>query len=149
MRKLIVLTGIALFLTGCRGTQAYTQQDLQQVRLGYAEIRPTYLAFKQAFQSGDGTGVVKYFRREQSECRIPDVIDNRDSIDPNVNLFQVSIALDDMCNAIESAYVTWAQAHGLPYDRNIVPGRPLNVFIQADTDLKSTARELRHPAALA
>ena len=148
MRKLLPI-GLIVLLAGCRGTQAYTQEDLRQVTQAYAEIVPTYQAFKRDFQTGNGAGIQTYFRREQRECKVEDIVDNRDTIDPNVNLFAVSVGLDDMCNAIESAYVTWAMAHGLPYDRTIVPGRPIDVFIAADTDYKKMPKQLRHPAALA
>lgn len=146
--RLVALLALILILAACRGTQPYTQQDLQQVRQANAELRPTFLAFEQAYTVGNTARILLYFRREQKECKLVDEIDKRDTIDPNVNLFLASVTLDDMCNGIESAYAGWAQAHGYPYDKSIVPSRPSDAFTGSAIELNKAANYLRHPAAL-
>ena len=147
MRRLLLLTPL-LLLVACRGTQAYSLEDLRQVKQAVAELTPTYTSFKTAFEHDQAAGIKKYYRREESQCRLVDEIDNRDTIDPNVNLFQASVGLDFMCDAVESAYVYWAKKHHLPYDKTVTPGRPLEVFVGSDSFLTKMKGYLRHPAAL-
>jgi hypothetical protein len=135
-------------LAGCRGTQPYTSQDLTGVKSIAATIVPVYREFKQAYRHDDRPVIESTFAREQAVCKQVDVIDKRDTIDPNVNLFQASAELDDFCNSIEDAYVFWAKAHKLPYDKSIFLGRRQEVFDTADADLKTIKKYLRHPSAL-
>ncbi len=147
MRRLIFL-GLLLVLAGCRGTQPYTAEDLTGVKVAQATVIPVYLQFKQDYRSNNTSRIEQGYAKEQQACKQVDVIDKRDTIDPNVNLFQASAELDDFCNAIESAYAYWAKKHGLPYDETIVPGRHQEVFLQSDADLLTIQKYLRHPAAL-
>jgi hypothetical protein len=147
MRKTVLLLPL-LLLSGCRGSQLYSAQDLRQVRESWSVLQPTYLEFEQAYKRGDTSGILAGFRREQQECRVVDQVDNRDTIDPGVKLFQVSAALDDICNTIESAYVTWAKPHGYPYDKTVQPSRPAEVFIGMDQEFKNIPVLLRHPDSL-
>lgn len=147
MRKLFFL-GLLLVLAGCRGTQPYTAKDLNGVKVAEATVIPVYLQFKRDYQSNEPVRIEQGYEREQQACRQVDVIDRRDTIDPNVNLFQASAQLDDFCNAIESAYAYWAKKHGLPYDKVVVPGRHQEVFLQSDADLLTIHKYLRHPSAL-
>lgn len=147
MRRLPLLLPI-LLLVACKGTQAYSKTDLRQVKHGYSTIAPVYLQFHKAYFAGDTRRIVRLYHREQRDCRIVDVVDRRDTIDPNVNLFAVSAGLDDMCNAIESAYAGWAKQHGYPYDKSVELGRPEDVFIQADADWVKMPDQMKHPAAL-
>ncbi len=147
MRRLYFV-GLLVLLAGCRGTQPYTTQDLKGVTVAQATVIPVYLQFKQDYQSNDPARIEQGYAQEQQACKQVDVIDKRDTIDPNVNLFQASAELDDFCNAIESAYAYWAKKHRLPYDKLIVPGRHQEVFLQSDADLLTFQKYLRHPAAL-
>lgn len=147
MRRLSLLA-LLILLAGCRGTQPYTAQDLSGVKVAQATIVPVYVAFKRSYFRDDVAAVKQTYAQEQRDCKQVDVIDKRDTIDPNVNLFQASAELDDLCNAIESAYVYWARKHGLPYDKTILPGRRQEVFLGSDTDLKTLPKYLRHPSAL-
>jgi hypothetical protein len=147
MRRLFLLA-VLVALAGCRGTQAYTAQDLSGVKTAEATIVPIYLEFKRDYSRDNQAAVQRTYAQEQKDCKQVDVIDKRDTIDPNVNLFQASAELDDFCNAIESAYVYWAKRHGLPYDKSIVPGRRQEVFLGSDADLKTINKYIRHPAAL-
>jgi hypothetical protein len=147
MRRLLLLA-VLVVLAGCRGTQAYTAEDLSGVKAAEATIVPVYLEFKQEYGRDNQVAIQRTYAQEQQDCKQVDVIDKRDTIDPNVNLFQASAELDDFCNAIESAYVYWAKRHGLPYDKSIVPGRRQEVFLGSDGDLKTINKYLRHPAAL-
>jgi hypothetical protein len=147
MRRLIFLA-LLVALAGCRGTQPYTSADLTGVKTAEATIVPVYRQFKQEYGRDNRAEIQRTYAREQEVCKQVDVIDKRDTIDPNVNLFQASAELDDFCNSIESAYVYWAKRHGLPYDKSIVPGRRQEVFLQADADLLTIGKYLRHPAAL-
>lgn len=150
MRPRLFLLAIPfLLLSGCRGTQAYTSLDLAQTRQAYTEILPTYLAFKQAYKRGDDRAMHAAFEREQVECKLVDKVDARDTIDPNVNLFQASYALDLMCDAIEQVWAIWEKQHGRPYDKTqaIVPAG--DVFLFSDPYVKKLHRWMRRPAALA
>lgn len=147
MRKFLVLPLLLVF-AGCRGTQPYTSQDLAQVKQADATIVPIYKQFKRDYRSDNQAAIQQTYALEQQACKQVDVIDKRDTIDPNVNLFQASADLDDFCNAIESAYVYWAKRHGLAYDKSIIPGRRQEVFLGSDTDLKTIGKYIRNPAAL-
>lgn len=146
--RFVVGAVLLLLLSGCAGTQIYTSQDLQQVHEAYAMLRPTYLAFKQAYETGDKALILKGYAREQRQCRLVDEIDNRDSIDPNTNLFAASVVLDGLCNTIESAYAWWAKNHGYPYNQNLVPDLAALVFVGSDYDLQKIVFYLRHPKSL-
>jgi hypothetical protein len=143
------LLAACLLLAGCRGSELYTHQDLVQVRQTYAELLPIYKAFKKAFKANQTAGILRGFRIEHGPCAVVDQIDNRDTIDPNVNLFQASITLDDLCNAIEAGYVEWAMKAHYPYPKRVQPLRPSEVFIGADGDLEKMGKYLRNPSALA
>jgi hypothetical protein len=149
MRRYLIVLLLAPVLAACRGTQAYTQQDLTQVKTAYAELRPVYLHFRHAFYASDTQGILRNYHVERRDCRLVDQIDRRDTIDPNVNLFFASAELDNMCNAIESAYVTWAKPHHYPYLRAIVPGIPKEVFGGTDKELKKMRKYFKHPASYA
>lgn len=144
-----LLFTIGVTLTACRGSEAYSQEDFQQVHQVYAELRPLYESFKRAYLADQASGVLQGYRREHPPCAIVDQIDRRDTIDPNVGLFQVSIALDDMCNAIEAGYAEWAKEHHRPYPKDILPQQPSLIFLGPETDFLKIKRYLRHPAALA
>jgi hypothetical protein len=148
MRIAVPLLLLAVFLAGCRGTQLYSKQDLQQVHQAWNELRPTYLAFERAYKQNDVPAMLADYHRERRQCKLVDVIDNRDSIDPNVHLFAASAALDDICNTIESAYTTWAIPHHYPYDQNVVPSRKGDEFIGMDLEFKEIPKWLRHPSTL-
>ncbi len=148
MRGLLPLTLLAVMLTACTGTQKYSSRDFQQVHQGWAELRVTYPAFRAAFKADDTAGILAWYHRERQQCKLVDEIDNRDSIDPNINLFWASAALDDICNTIETAYTTWARPHGYPYDKNIVPARPAEIFVGMDLEFKEIPKMLRHPDSL-
>jgi hypothetical protein len=148
MRRLSFLV-LLLALSACRGTQPYTSEDFHQVRQAYATIPPIYRNFKAAYLAGNRAGILREYRREQRACRLVDVIDNRDTIDPNINLFAVSAGLDTLCNDIEYAYTDWAMKHGYPYDRSITPGRPQDVFVDGDASLEKMPKQMEHPKAFA
>src|SRR5947209_144673 len=103
MRRLFFL-GLLVVLAGCRGTQLYTAQDLTGVKVARATVIPVYLQFKRDYRSNNPIRIQQGYAQEQQACKQVDVIDKRDTIDPNVNLFQASAELDDFCNAVESAY---------------------------------------------
>jgi hypothetical protein len=132
MHRLILLA-ILVVLAGCRGTEAYTSQDLSGVKTAEATIVPVYLQFKRDYRRDNQAAIQRTYAREQEVCKQVDVIDQRDTIDPNV---------------IESAYVYWAKGHGLPYDKSIVPGRRQEVFLGSDADLKTIHKYVLHPSAL-
>jgi hypothetical protein len=149
MRQTVFLILLGLGIAGCRGTQAYTSVDLVQVRSAYATLQPIYVHFKADYLRGDKGGILSYLQREQAACRVVDAIDSRDTIDPNVKLFQASIELDNLCNAIESAYAYWASHHHYSYDKSITPYPPNDAFLIADTDLLKMPGYLKRPSNLA
>jgi hypothetical protein len=147
MRRLGLLS-LLLLLAGCRGTQSFTQQDLSDVKQAWNALNPTMQAFRQGYKTGNASTIQGAFRQNEIYCKIVDGVDKRDTIDPNVNLFQASIALDDICNNIESVYVEWEKAHGLPYDTTIVPSRPGDEFLGLDKEMKKVPNYLRNPGSL-
>jgi hypothetical protein len=147
MRKPIFLALLVL-LAGCRGTEPYTSADLAGVKAAKVAIIPLYLEFKRAYHHDDQAEIQRTHAVEQEVCKQVDVIDKRDTIDPNVNLFQASAELDDFCNSIDDAYAFWAKQHGLPYSKALTLGLRQEVFLTADADLKTINKYLRHPAAL-
>ena len=70
MRRYFFVLLLAPVLAACRGTQAYTLQDLSQVKTAYAELRPVYLSFRRAFYADNTEGVLRNFRLEREDCRI-------------------------------------------------------------------------------
>jgi len=145
---ILPLAPALLLLAGCRDVQPYSQLDLRQVNQAYAEIRPIYYQFRTAFRYGDAQGIVTGFQREQAACKLVDIIDERDTIDPTTKLFTASSALDSYCNDIESAYAYWAKKHHLPYDKTVQRAGYPDVFKDGDYNMKRMASLLRHPSAL-
>lgn len=143
-----ILALILILLAGCAGTQPYTATDLRQVREAYATITPIYNAFKIAYAKNDEAAMNRLFAREQRACRLVDTIDNRDSINPNTNLFQASAYLDTFCNDIESAYSGWREAHGLSYDASLPKTLPGTYFLDGDYNMTQMPRLLKQPAGL-
>ena len=148
MRWLPLTPLAALLLAGCLSSQPYTAQDLSAVKRVYAELLPLYVDFRSAYFHNDGVQMGQDFHVEQRLCKHVDVIDKRDSIDPNVNLFQASAGLDNFCNDIESVYAAWEKDHHLPYDKSIVPAFRLDAFKGSDVALKKLVKYLRNPSAL-
>ena len=139
---------LALFLSSCRGTQSYSQQDLQDAKRAWSALHPTLLAFEQAYKTGNASVMAIEFRRNENTCKIVDGIDKRDTIDPNVRLFYASITLDDVCNNIESVYALYRQTHHLAYDNSITASRPGAEFLGLDKELSKMPSQLRDPGAL-
>jgi hypothetical protein len=88
------------------------------------------------------------YSREQELCTRVDVVDRRDTIDPNTNLFQASVGLDNFCNDIESSYAGWEKLHHRHYDKRVVPSFPENAFKASILSLEQMNKYLRRPAAL-
>jgi hypothetical protein len=147
MRKLPLLL-LALLLAGCAGTRLYTPQDMVQVHQADATIVPIYKSFKRAYVQNYTAGILEAFHREQVACRLVDVIDQRDSIDPNIQLFQASASLDNLCNDIEGIYVGWAKKHHYRYDKSIPPAFVADTFKGADLEVKKLPGYLKHPTDL-
>ena len=148
MRRLLFLLSSVVLLVGCASTRPYTQLDLRQVKSTYAVLVPLYREFRAAYRRGDGQGIVDGYRQEQRVCRTVDAIDQRDSIDPNTNLFQVSAGLDNLCNDIESVYAAWQKEHHRPYPKDIIPAFLSEAFQGSDLELEKMRKQLHHPAAL-
>lgn len=146
MRRAPLLV-LVLVLAACRGTQAYTSLDLQQVRHAYRQIPPVYRDFKAAYLAGNTRLILQDYAREQQVCRQLDPIDRRDTIDPSTNLFAASVGLDDLCNDIESAYASWASKHHRPFDKTIPTTTPDAEFVDGDAALEKMPAEMAHPAA--
>jgi len=149
MRRSLFLLLLLPLLAACRGTQLYTSQDLSQVKKAYAELKPTYLAFERAFEANNTREILSGYHTELHQCHLVDAIDQRDTIDPNINLFYASAELDNMCNAIELGYTTWASTRGYPYPHDIVPARPIDIFPGTDSGLLLMKMYLAKPSALA
>jgi hypothetical protein len=149
MRRYLILLVLAPVLAACRGTQAYTSLDLTQVRTAYAELRPVYVSFRHAFYARDAQSILGNYHLERRDCRMVDQIDQRDTIDPNVNLFFASAELDNMCNSIESAYVTWAKPHHYPLLKGVPSGIPAEIFGGTDQELKEMKKYLARPSSFA
>ena len=149
MRRVLLLLPLLAVLAACRGTQAYTAEDLAQVKEAYNNIPPIYIAFKRVYYGGDTAGILAEYHKAQAACRVEDAVDKRDTIDPNTNLFAASSGLDSLCNDMDSAYVQWAKQHHYPYDKSIVPGRREDVFVDGDANLLKMPKQMEHPAAFA
>ncbi len=147
MRLLLIACGLVL-LASCTGTQPYSQTDLNQVKRAYATITPIYDSFKVAFARDDASSMGKIYTQERRACRQVDVIDERDTIDPNVNLFQASAALDSFCNDIENTYNSWRETRGLSYDKNLPAANKGAEFIDGDANMLKMHLWLAHPSAL-
>lgn len=147
LRALIALFALVI-LAGCAGSQPYESIDLQQVTEAYHTITPIYNAFKVAYAANDERQMNVLYAREQRACRLVDTIDARDTIDPNIDLFQASAYLDTFCNDIETAYNAWRQAHHLSYDANLPSTLPGTYFEDGDYNMTQMPIMLRHPAAL-
>jgi len=105
------------------------------------------VAFKASYLRGDTRDILRGYKQEQAASKTVDAIDKRDSIDPNTKLFQATIGLDNFCNAIESAYTSWAKSRHYPYDKSVPPGVPPDVFVEADKSLPKMPGYFRHPTA--
>jgi hypothetical protein len=88
------------------------------------------------------------FLKEQQICKEVDVVDHRDSIDPNVNLFAVSAGEDNLCNDIEEYYAAWEKSQGLPYDHSTHPGSTVGAFEDLDKYMALLAKQLASPSKL-
>lgn len=143
----VFLVALAGALGGCGG-QKYSPQDMAQVRAVYAALLPTYVRFEVAYKAGATARILRLYARERRECKAVDVIDARDSIDPNINLFQASATLDGMCNTIDSAYAWWAKTHRRPYNVSLVPDTPANLFVGMIPLLQKVPLQLKYPDAL-
>jgi hypothetical protein len=139
---------LLLVLVGCASNQPYTQQDLHEVRAASATLTPLVYAFRHAFFSDNTPGVLSAYHQERIACRLVDAIDRRDTINPNVKLWQASADLDDYCNDIESGFSTYAIEHHLPYDKKVNPSLRYDVMQQSKLDMKKMPDLLRHPADL-
>ena len=148
MQRLLLFLSPLIILAGCASSSPYTAQDLQQVKSTYDVLVPLYRQFRTAYLRRDDQGIVKGYRQEQQVCRTVDSIDQRDTIDPNTNLFQVSAGLDNLCNDIESVYAAWQKEHHRPYPKDIVPAFLSEAFQGSDLQLEKMQKQLRHPAAL-
>ncbi len=145
--RTLLLTLVAIpLLAGCGSSQPYTQQDLHDVEQAWTVLRPLYTDFRTAFHRGDFQEMTRDYARERAECKHVDAIDQRDTIDPNTNLFQASGGLDGMCNTIESVYAAWEKAHHMRYDKTIVPEFLFEAFKGSNRGLRIMADFLRHPA---
>jgi len=119
------------------------------VHEGQVLIVPVYKDFKQAYTRSDWKALRFWYDREQKDCRLVDVIDKRDSIDPNVKLFEASALLVSLCNDIEVGWAFWAKAHGEKYDKNLIPPTIADVWKDGAYNIKKMHGLLRHPGALA
>lgn len=147
--RLCPLLGLLFLLTACASTAPYSRQDLTQVHQAWTEIGPVYKNFKQAYMRNDSTSLSYWYQQEQVDCKLVDQIDTRDTIDPNNKLFLASADVVDMCNDIEGAWAFWRRAHGLSYDKTLVPPSVLYNWKDGDLDVKTIPGLLRHPSALA
>jgi hypothetical protein len=148
MRIILLVVFATTLLVGCGLPPPFTKQDLQQVRQGYATILPLYNDFKTAYFQENTQRILSDYQQEQKDCRLVDEIDNRDTIDPNTNLFQASAGLDDMCNWIEEAYAGWAKPLGYPYPKDVIPSPRTYAFTNTAETLAKIPKYLQHPAAL-
>lgn len=139
------LAALAVMLSGCSVTQLYSPEDITQVRSVYKELLPTYVRFEAAYKADDTSGILRLYAREQHQCKAVDVIDQRDSIDPNINLFQASATLDGMCNTVEAAYAWWAKTHHRPYNIQLVPDTPATLFVGMIPSMQKFPLQLAHP----
>jgi hypothetical protein len=148
MRFVLFMSAVLLLLAGCASNEPYTQRDLHDVRVAYATLTPIVYDFRRAFFSNDTHGVLSSYHQERIACRLVDAINERDTINPNVKLWQASANLDDFCNDIESGFSTYAIAHHLPYDKKVNPSLRYDVMSQSKVDMKKMPDLLAHPADL-
>jgi hypothetical protein len=143
---LLILTPLAI--AASRSSNPYTSQALRDVKQNYAQLHPVYLRFKASYQRKDALAMADQYRREQIVCAKVDKVDQRDTIDPNTDLFAASAELDNVCNLIESAYAAWEKAHHLKWDKRVTPAFPGDLWSGEDLSLKKMRGYLRHPSAL-
>ena len=123
--------------------------DTVQVRQAASEIVPVYQGFKHAYLSNNGASLAYWYGREQQDCKLVDVIDKRDSIDPNIKLFAASENLDDLCNDIEVAWAYWAKQHHMKYEEKLVPAVVSDAWLDGDKRVETLPVLLRNPDQLA
>ncbi|GAC1324216.1 MAG: hypothetical protein NVSMB22_12770 [Chloroflexota bacterium] len=147
--RLLPLLGLVFLLAACASSALYTQQDLVQVRQSWTEIGPVYKNFKRAYMHHDDASLRYWYAQEQTRCKLVDVIDKRDTIDPNIKLFQASADVVDLCNDMEGVWAFWRRAHGLSYDKALLPASLFYNWQDGDLDIKKVPGLLRHPNELA
>lgn len=146
MRRVsLALLALAL-LAGCAGSQPYSALDLKQVRQSYATIAPIYWAFRKAYIANNFPAMKRLHAKERAACHLEHVVDNRDTIDPNVNLYLASSQIDSFCNDMETAYSEWRKAHGMTYDESLPSTLAGTYFEDGDYNMQEIGRLLRHPA---
>jgi hypothetical protein len=144
-RAAFALLALAL-LAGCAGSQPYSAVDLKQVRQAYAAIAPVYWSFRKAYVDNNFPAMKRLVRQERSVCHLATVVDKRDTIDPNVNLYLASSYLDSFCNDIETAYNAWRKAHGMSYDDSLPSTLAGTYFEDGDYNIQEIGPLLRNPA---
>lgn len=144
--RFAILLVLAVALAGCNFTSPpYTQADITQVNEAYHMLHSNYLDFKKAYWSHNDPLLRTSYHRVEQACRIVDVIDNRDSIDPNVKLFSASAELDNFCNDIEVVHAVWAKDHHYHYQAKLLPDIPEETFLGADKCFATMPDLLAHP----
>jgi hypothetical protein len=146
MRRVSLVLLALVVLAGCAGSQPYSALDLKQVRQAYAAVRPVYWAFRAAYIANNYPAMKRLFAQEQRACHIEDVVDKRDTIDPNVNLYQASSQVNSFCNDIETAYAAYRKAHAMPYDELVNETLPGTYFEDGDYNMQIIGRYLGNPA---
>jgi hypothetical protein len=148
----IVSLGAVLALAlvvSARGSGApYTKQDLDQVTTTFYAMVPVYRSFATAFLTHNDPVMEQDFREEQRYCKVVDAIDQRDTIDPNTNLFAVSAGLDNFCNGIEEYYAAWRKSQHLPYDHSVQPGDTSHAFVGTEDYITLLSKQIKHPSQL-
>lgn len=139
---------IALVLSARSASAPYSKQDLTQVDQTFAALVPVYRSFAAAFHSHNGPVMEQDFRAEQRYCKVVDAIDQRDTIDPNTNLFAVSAGLDNFCNGIEEYYAAWRKSQHLSYDHSLKPGDTSHAFVGTEEYITLLTKQIRHPSQL-
>lgn len=147
--RFLPFAALLLLLAGCASTALYQPVDTDQVRTAAAEIVPVYEGFKQAYLSNNGASLAYWYGREQNDCKLVDVIDKRDSIDPNIKLFAASENLDDLCNDIEVAWAYWAKQHHMKYESKLVPAVVTDAWVDGDKRVALLPELMAHPSQLA
>src|SRR5579864_921931 len=148
MRKVLLVVPFLAILSGCGASPLYSQQDFHQVMQSYSELRPLYIDFRAAFERRSSAEMSRDYAAEQGDCKLVDRVDQRDTIDPNTNLFLVSALLDNFCNDIESVYAAWQKAHHRPYDKTVIPAVLSEAFIGSDKEIQQITKAVRHPSDL-